>query len=99
MPESNLRWRCTQCGVRTGAVLKVCPACLDAGIEPLTGGRWVSVDGIQRWRPWTDEECAERTRQALRLQPTTAAFDEMRQARKRLHALVNEHRPANKEVA
>lgn len=96
---SGQRWRCTQCGTRTGSVLKVCAPCLSAGIDPLTGGRWVSVEGIQRWRPWTAEECAERTRQALRALPARRDFDELQQARKRLHVLVGEHRSARKEVA
>lgn len=97
--------RCGICGVRTrrqNGICQICdlsPAGAPTEADRLTGGRWVSVDGIQRWRPWTAEECAERTRQALRMRPTTAAFDELQQARKRLHALVNEHRPATKEVA
>lgn len=63
----NQRWRCTECGGRTASVIKVCRTCLAAGIDPLSGGRWVNDGGIQRWKPWTAEECAERTARALAL--------------------------------
>lgn len=96
---------CNVCGIRTTAKGGTCPSCawlpLGAPSEAhrLTGGRWINVGGIQRWQPWTDEECAERTRAALRAFPTSPAFDELQAARKRLHVLVNECRPTTKEVA
>lgn len=42
---------CTECGVSTQAATFVCKPCLERGIEPLTGGRWVVRGLIQHWVP------------------------------------------------
>lgn len=63
--------KCCLCGGRTVARDGICRTCTNAQhaapteAHRLTGGRWVNVGGIQRWQPWTPEECAERTRAAL----------------------------------
>lgn len=62
---------CSVCGIRTTAKGGICPSCNWVPIgdptpaDELKGGRWVNENGIQRWRKWTDEECAERSRRAL----------------------------------
>lgn len=65
---------CTSCQQMCRTISGVCGPCQGLGQFPagLKGGRWVNERGIQRWRPWTAEECVERTRDAIeRVIPAT----------------------------
>lgn len=62
---------CSKCEIECRSESGVCWACqkYSAADRPLRGGRWVTIGLVRRWKPWTDEECAERTRRALQLLP------------------------------
>lgn len=61
------RSECPECGRPCRTISGICGPCQGIGVDTdaLRGGRWVIDGRVQRWKPWTDEECAERTRRAL----------------------------------
>lgn len=51
---------CVNCGVKhRSTTFDTCPGCRRPR-DGLTGGRWITVAGVRRWQPWTDDERAER---------------------------------------